>query len=350
MIDKKKLLEKYGYNTISYQSLAQWFQTYWDEKIEGYISYIKVDRKNYIVVWDPICSENDMMTLIHNFRRKITEQRWKILFLSVSIKCKNILDVMWFWSLKIGEEWIFDATNFSLEGKERKDFRNLIKRAQKEWVTIRTITNITQQEVQWIEELNLDWLTTRKTKGFSFLLQLSPLENLSDKILFIAELKWQIVWYISAVPIYQRKWFYFEDIIRSTKAPLGTNQFLVYSALSYLKENGYTMASIWTSPLWNIDDADNKLHKKTQRILSFLYKYGHSFYNFKWLYHFKKSLAPNAWESKYISFYPPKLSPNVFFSIARAYNPRGITGIVFSKVIKLFLWKKIFIPKKKKKS
>jgi phosphatidylglycerol lysyltransferase len=131
-----------------------------------------------------------------------------------------------------------------LDGKERKDFRNLVRRSQKEGVSVRRIIEITQDEIHNIKKLSFEWLTTRKTKGFSFLLQLSPLENLSDKILFVAEKENQIIGYISAVPIYQRRGFYFEDIIRSQDAPIGTNQFLVYSALSYLKENGYEIASL----------------------------------------------------------------------------------------------------------
>jgi lysylphosphatidylglycerol synthetase-like protein (DUF2156 family) len=46
-------------------------QTYEHKEIEGYISYIKVGRRSYIVVGDPICSEEDMMQLIHAFRSEI---------------------------------------------------------------------------------------------------------------------------------------------------------------------------------------------------------------------------------------------------------------------------------------
>lgn len=100
-----------------------------------------------------------------------------------------------------------------------------------------------------MEKLNSDWMSTKKVKGFSFLLKLTPFENFEDKIIFLAEKEGNIVGYLSAVPIYQRNGYYFEDIIRSNDAPLGTNQFLVYSSLEYLKEKGYSIASLGTSPL-----------------------------------------------------------------------------------------------------
>ena len=340
MIYKKTLLQKYGYNTISYQSLMDWLETFQVDGIEWYISYIKVGRWSYIVVGDPICSDNNIMKLVHSFRTTVLAKRWRILFLSLSEKRREYFEIMWFWVLEIGKEALFDISNFTLEWKEKRDVRNLIRRAKKEGAVIRHITNLSNDDRQKIEELNSDWLTTRKTKWFSFLLKLSPFENLEDKILFVVEQEEKIVWYLSAVPIYGRNGFYFEDIIRSNNSPLGTNQLLVISAVEYLKEQGYDVASLGTSPLWNIDKKNSVKHKKTHAILKLIYKRVHGFYNFKWLYHFKKSLCPSIWEAKYIAFYPPKLRPKVFLAIAKAYNPRGITGIVLSRIIKIVFHKK----------
>lgn len=337
---KRALLKEYWYNTVSYQSLSEWLEIYSHEEIGGYISYTKAGRKDYIVVWDPICDEKDIMNLIQDFRIFILQKKGRILFISVSQKYKRIYEIMGFWVLEIWQEALFDIQNFTLEGKERKDFRNMVRRAEKEGVSIRKIEKMTKIEKKKIELLNSDWLTTRKTKGFSFLLKLTPFENLEDKILFVAEKEGAIVGYISAVPIYGRKGYYFEDIIRSSDAPLGTNQLLVLSALEYLKKQGYEVASLGTAPLWNIEHSDLNTHTKTKKLLTFIYKNVHGFYNFQWLYHFKKNLIPTSWEPKFIAYYPAKLKPRVFLSIAKAYNPRGLKGIVMS-----WIWKTVF-PKK----
>lgn len=332
---KKQLLQKFWYNTISYQSLMEGLQTYEHKEIEGYISYIKVGRRSYIVVGDPICSEEDMMQLIHAFRSEILLKKWRILFISISQKVKVIFELMWFWILEIGREALFDIQNFTTLWTEKRNMRNLLRRAEKEDLCIRRIETLRESDKIWIETLNSDWLTTRKTKGFSFLLKLSPFENLDDKILFVAEKDECIVGYISAVPIYGRKWFYFEDIIRSSTAPLGTNQLLLVSAIEFLKEQWYELASLGTSPLGNIDNTTDIQHKKAQTLLRLIYKRANGFYNFKGLYHFKKSMCPSFWDPKFIAFYPPRLRPKVFLAIAKAYNPRGITGIVISRITKL---------------
>ncbi len=305
------------------------------EEIEGYISYVKAGKKDYLVIGDPICSENDMMRLIHSFRLHVLSQKGRFIFLSISEKTKELFEMMGFGVLKIGEEALFDIPSFSFEGKEKRSFRNMVRRAEKEGVSIRHITRLTQEEQDKIQNLNSDWLINRKTKGFSFLLKLTPFENFEDKIFFVAELGDKIVGYISAVPIYARKGYYFEDIIRSKDAPLGTNQLLIYSIILFMKEQGYAIASLWTSPLWNIEENSNTDYRKTQKILKLLYNRVNSFYNFKWLYHFKKSLCPSFWEEKYIAFYPQKLRPKVFFAIAKAYNPKGVTGIIVSKISKI---------------
>ncbi len=334
--EKKKILEKYGYNTVSYQSLMEGIQSFNVGSIEGFISYTVV-KKTYIAIGDPLCSENNMFELTHAFRKYVWEKKGYCTFISVSSVFQKKLDIMGFGTLKIGEEAIFEIEKFTLLGKDMSDVRNMIRRAQKEGVSIRRLETPDINSLWDMEKLNSDWMSTKKVKGFSFLLKLTPFENFEDKIIFLAEKEGNIVGYLSAVPIYQRNGYYFEDIIRSNDAPLGTNQFLVYSSLEYLKEKGYSIASLGTSPLWNIQNEHQDKFRKTQKLLKFIYLHINSFYNFRWLYHFKKNLCPTSWEEKYVAFYPAKLRPRLFLSIAKAYNPKWVTGILVSKIGKTIL-------------
>lgn len=68
--EKKKILEKYGYNTVSYQSLMEGIQSFNVGSIEGFISYTVV-KKTYIAIGDPLCSENNMFELTHAFRKYV---------------------------------------------------------------------------------------------------------------------------------------------------------------------------------------------------------------------------------------------------------------------------------------
>lgn len=339
MKDLKKYLKKYWYNTVSYQSLIWWLEYFTDYKYDWYIAYKKI-KKTYLAIWDPICREQDILYLSHSFREFIKNKKWYCSFISVSEKFQKQLELLWFWTLKIWEEAIFNLNEFTLQGSKMRNSRNLVSRAEREGVKISIIDELTPKIKQDIDDLNLQWEKTRKVSGFSFLLALDPFKNFEDKLMLSAYIEDELVWYISAVPIYNRKWYYFEDIIRAEHAPLWTNHLMVYRLLEHMRSQWYEMASLGTSPLWNIEKRPEERFKKTQRLLKFLYNRINMFYNFKGLHHFKKSMCPNSWEEKYVAFYPARLRPKLFLSIAKAYNPKGITGIIISKITTDILPKK----------
>jgi len=344
----KELLKKYWYNTISYQSLLWWLEYFSHEKYDGYIAYKKI-KKTYLGVGDPICSEKDVLYLAHEFREFVKKNKWYSSFISVSERFQKQLVILWFWTLKIWEEAMFNLDDFSLDWSKMRNSRNLINRSEKEWVRVSIVSSLNEKIKKDVARLNLDWAESRKVTGFSFLLTLDPFKNFEDKLMLSAYVWDKLVGYISAVPIYNRQWFYFEDIIRSQDAPLWTNHLMVYRLLEHMKETWYKIASLWTSPLWNIEKRPEERFRKTHRLLKFLYNRVNMFYNFKWLHHFKKSMCPNSWEEKYIAFYPARLRPKLFLSIAKAYNPRWITWIVISKITKEILPRKKILWTEKKK-
>ncbi|MFH1642139.1 MAG: DUF2156 domain-containing protein [Nanoarchaeota archaeon] len=338
-IQIKELLKKYAYNTISFQSLIDglnYFEV--TQRIEGFIPYIKIGH-TFLAVGDPICDEDSVYDLVHDFRKFCKKEKSYCCFLSVSEKFKHKLDLMGFGNLKIGEEGIFDFPAYSFEGSKMKVLRNSVNHAKNKGVTVRRVEYYNDLIFSKILKLNNEWLTTRKVKGFSFLLKLNPTENFDEKIIFIAELDNVIVGYLSCIPIYKRNGWYFEDLIRSEAAPNGTNHFLVYEAVAYLKSKEFQMATLGTSPLGNIEKIDNPDYKSINKILKFAYEHIHGFYNFRGLHDFKESFNPSRWEEKFFSFYPVTFKPKLILAIIKAYDPAGLNGIMLSKLKKILLKK-----------
>lgn len=334
-MDKSKiteLLKKYGYNTVSFQSLMEGLSYFESSKgIEGFIPYIKI-RHTFLAAGDPICPEEDAKYFVEEFRETCRKKKSYCCFLSISENFNNKLKLMGFGNLKIGEEGIFDLPNYSFEGRKMKGIRYSINHAKKEGVSVSRLEKPDESVFVRMLEINKEWLTTRKVKGFSFLLSLNPTENFEDKHIFIAEYKNRIVGYLSCVPIYKRNGMYFEDLIRSRDAPDRTNHLMIFEAINYLKSNGYSMATLGTSPLGNIEASDNPEHKNINRLLEYVYENVNGFYNYKGLHEFKESFNPSRWEEKYFSYYPDKFKPKLFYAIIKAYNPSGVSGMLLSKL------------------
>lgn len=254
--------------------------------IEGFIPYVQIDDV-YLAAGDPICAQENFMEFVHEFRTFTKKNKADCCFLSASEPAKHNFELMGFGYLKIGEEGIFDLSIYTFEGSKLKDVRYDINHARKEGVIVKRLEQANEKTFTEIEQLSTKWLNTRNVHGFSFLLTLNPLENFEDKIFFIAEYNNQLVGYLSCVPIYLRNGFYFEDLIRSPEAPSGTNQLMIYEAINYLKSKGYSIATLGTSPLGNIEETDNSDHKLINEALHFIYERPNGFYNFITLHNFK---------------------------------------------------------------
>jgi phosphatidylglycerol lysyltransferase len=110
---------------------------------------------------------------------------------------------------------------------------------------------------------------------------------------------------------------------------------MIYEAVNYLKSKGYSIATLGTSPLGNIVETDNPDHKRVNEALHLIYEHPNGFYNFKTLHEFKDSFNPTHMEDKFICFYPPKLKIRIILAIIKAYNPTGISDMLFSKLKKV---------------
>lgn len=339
----RSLLKKYCQNTVSYQCLMEGVSYFESELwIEGFIPYIKV-KKVYFVGGDPICSPENMEKLVHEFRTFCRKSRSYCVFISTSLWCKELLEKMNFGTLKVWEEALFDVDTFSLEGHDMKANRNFVRRATKEGVVIKKLEKHEEQIFSQIENIETQWLKNRKTKEFSFLLKLDVLDDFENKLIFVAVHQEKIVACLSCVPIYGKNGWYLEDMIYlKNSLPVWTTQLLVFETLEYLKKNGFQMASFWTSPLIWLEKEKRSKFWKTQAFQTFCYRHLNTFYNFKWLYSFKKSLYPTSWENKYYCFFPPRFTLKLFLLTIKLYYPKGVSGVIFSRAQKLFFKKRLW--------
>lgn len=329
----KDLLKKYGYNTSSFQLLTSGM-TYFTSPsgISGVIGYLVIGNI-FVCAGDPLCSDDDIFNFVHEFRLFAKSKKKKCLFLQVSEKVEKKLRIMGFGSLKFGEEAVISLNEYTFEGREKRVVRQHASRAKNAGVEISLLSS--KAEEREITYLSEDWLSGRKTKGFSFLLGLDPLDEKDEKFIFVAKEEDEIVGYLTAVPIYARNGFYFEDVIRSVDAPSGTNQLLIKYAIEFLKEKGFSIVTLGTAPLGKLRDDDTVEHRRINNVLNYAYEHLNGFYNFKGLYEFKSNFVPSVWEKKYLCFYPEKIKANYFVAIVRAYTGKRLSGLAFLQLKKL---------------
>ena len=86
--------------------------------------------------------------------------------------------------------------------------------------------------------------------------------------------------FLAAVPVFQRKGWFFEDVIRVPEAPNGSVELLIHTAMEDAREQGDAYVTLGVSPLRGLTDEAGP-HPRTRRLLEclgerlgFLYDFG----------------------------------------------------------------------------
>src|SRR5262249_26481293 len=149
---------------------------------------------------------------------------------------------------------------------------------------------------------------------------------------------------LACSPIYARRGWYLEDLIRNPKAERGVSELLVVEALNQLAAEGAKLATLGTSPLAGLRLNKNELakdktakdsvakesaerqYKQLSRLLNLIYEHLDAFYHFKALHRFKAKFAPSFVDPEYLAFYPPRIRPRMVFALIGVFDPAGFTG------------------------
>ncbi len=323
-----ELLKKYGYHSQSYNILRSdksYFYSF--SGIDGVIAYV-VKANVAMAAADPVCDPSNIHSFVTEFRMFCKERKLLCCFQSITERCKDILEDMGFGMIKIGEEPIFDLTQFSLEGSKFRGLRKNINQAKKQGLLIVEYHPLLERQPKWekdMEELSAIWRKFKGSGEFSFLIGEPALGNPEERKYFLALLDNKVEAFVVCTPVYTRNGIYFDVMRRQEKTLNGLPQLLFTESFRILKEQGYTMATLGTAPLSyeHIDDPEQSRIIKLALKLAFN-RLGH-FHRFKPLYKFKKQFGPTSWEGRYLAFSPSRFNPVILYALLKVYDPTSVT-------------------------
>ena len=330
----RELLQKYSTNPVSYIIMEDDKQYYFSEKIDGVIGY-KITNNVAVVAGEPICSEEDMVEFLVEFKSYCKNNSLAICFCQITGKYKNAFDAMGFGIQEYGKEAIIDLTTYSIAGTKAAKIRWAYNKMTKLGVTVTEYKasdmrndNIEEQ----IQNVSEEWLKTKKSSELSFMLGRVSFEKIFDKRFFVAkDENGYVLAFVVCFP-YNNKTGYFIDIMRRKQdSPLGIMEKLIIETCQLLKEEGVEQLSLGLAPLANIEYDRNTSSILLHGAFKFIYESMNSFYGFKSLYEYKKKFNPSSWNPRYISFYPKIFTPQIGYAIIKAKNPKGIKGFLSFK-------------------
>jgi phosphatidylglycerol lysyltransferase len=225
--------------------------------------------------------------------------------------------------LLIGEQPIWDPRQWQRTLEQTPSLREQLRRARAKGVTV---TRASAQDYappnaplrRSLERLIAAWQGSKAMPPMGFLVRLDPFEFAEERRLFVAHLGGEAadapVGFAVMVPVFARRGWFLEDLIRAPTAPNGTTESLVDAAMEDAAALGSEYLTLGLAPLagqvsWSLGVAR---------------KYAAPLYDFGNLRAFKAKLRPQRWAPIYLSFPAESSALRALLESLRAFARRGL--------------------------
>lgn len=328
-----RLQAKFGYNEHSFIGISVQSEIWYDPDGRGAISY--TERGNiWLVAGEPLAATENLLAVTREFLACARSRKKSIAFLPATSRFAKVLTGEQFRIIKVGASPYFDLQNWDPRGNSSKHLRSGVNAARREGVAVTPSTLITPELRVEVDQLSDEWTKGRRAgAGFRWLFELMPFHNSEAKRYFFARNSMgKLVGLLAASPMPARAGWYLEDVLRSSDAPRGTSDLLVFEALRWLAAHGAKLATLGTVPLCD-KGTDETLNTGQsiilEKILSVSKRRLSSLYNFEGLANFKSKFVPTWWESEYaIVSKGHFISPRVANAIINVAIPGGLIQIL----------------------
>lgn len=324
-------LERYGTNSSSYVLLEGPKRYFTSPRVDGFLAY-QTSLGVAVVGGDPICAPEDSEILIRDFVESM--QGRPICAYQATPEALRAFRRAGFRDVQIGNEAVFDLTQFTLAGGSMEFVRAATNKARREGVVVyehHPFEPGAEETNRELSDVSAEWLREKGNHEMGFLLGSPALEQRSAKRFFVARsgrAQGRIEGFIVCEPIYGRKGYYLDCTRRRRDAIRGTMELLTTEIFRLLRDEGFEMCSMGLAPLAKLDDPDLVSHPRLTRLMQFIYDRAEGAYDFKHLYRYKAKYQPHAWERRYLCFNQRRLSARMLYATIQVRNPISWRDVV----------------------
>jgi phosphatidylglycerol lysyltransferase len=173
---------------------------------------------------------------------------------------------------------------------------------------------------QDLRDIRQHWLNRKHLPPLHFLIEPDILGQLIDRRLFIASRDKQVVGYLLCTPMPNREGWLFEQWAHDARAPLGTSEVLVHTAMSTFGRENFRQVTMGLVPLSDAVLLPGEPGPLWLRALfRFMRLTANPLYNFKGLEYYKYKFRPHYSEAAYVVVNSGHFHPINVFAMAHAF-------------------------------
>jgi len=273
-----------------------------------------VSGRSWIAMGDPIGPEAERADLAWRFHSLADRHGGWTVFYEVGDDDLPVYLDLGLSLLKIGEEALVPLTEFSLEGRERKELRYILRRLEREGCSFEVVEPAgVPALLPALREVSDAWLAEKSTreKGFS-------LGRFDER--YLAQFPVGLVRHGVDIVAFANLWpgapggELSIDLMRfRPTAPSGVMDYLFVNLLVWGHERGFSAFALGMAPLAGL--RSGPFASTWHRLASLVYRWGEHFYNFQGLRQYKDKFAPR-WRSRYLVCPGGRAVPGVLADVA----------------------------------
>jgi len=288
------LVRRHGWNATSFQVLEPDFHYHFVDD-DACVAYVDTGRA-WVAAGAPLADEARFGEIAAAFATAARARNRRVSFFATEERFASVCP---FRSLLIGEQAMWDPAGWDGALRDSSSLREQLRRARAKNIRIRALDpRQAAISVGPIANLIDHWLRRRELAPLGFLARVEPLALRPDHRLFLAERGDTLVGLLSVAPIYGRRGWLLQNLLRSPDAPNGTAEALIDHAMRRAVDEGVRLVTLGLAPLAGDVQAPLRLARAV----------GAPFYNFEGLRSFKAKLQPARWDRIFLSF-PHETAP-----------------------------------------
>ncbi len=304
------------------------FFKYWPDKSffftpdhSAFLAY-RVGGRHAIVLGDPVGPEDAIEPIVRDFRAFCARNDWACAFHQTLPDFLPIYQRLGLHRLKIGDAAITDVQSFTLEGRERRDFRNVIARLERQGVTwTRHEPPLPDALIDELENVSDEWLRLPGRRERQFTLGVFARAYVrSTPVAVVREKDGRAVAFANLVPSFAPGEATIDLMRRRVEVPNGAMDYLFLKLLLQLKAAGFKRFDLGMAPMAGFHEKERPTPE--ERALHTFFQRLNFIFSFRGLRAYKAKFA-SVWEPRYLMHQGILELPAVALAIARVSNVSG---------------------------
>lgn len=320
----RALVLEHGWNATAYQILNPGIDLWFSSRGDAVVGFVERHGVR-VVAGAPVCAAGRLAQVAAEYEADAARAGRRVCYFGAGHRLEGLFQgsadhpgVV----LGAQPAWHPEDWPYMLAG--HASLRQQVNRARNRGVRVREWPAGRAHDSPALAACLREWLSEKGLPPLHFLVEPDTLSRLYDRRVFVAERDEEVVGFLIASPVPQRRGWLVEQMIRGAGAPNGTTELLLDAAVTAMRVAGDEYVSLGLSPLSSrAARAGEGAPLWVRLLLGWLRAHARRFYDFEGLEAFKAKFRPSVWEPIYaisnVSF-----SPRILYAIAAAFSDRSV--------------------------